>query len=129
MTEREKILGRIREALTVPAPHPGAHGAEEPHTHFNGRPIHVARGWLPPGGDTFEEQVARFRTASVELKTDFRFLASREEAFAALAQIRDTEGWKTVAAHRAELAASAAMSLWLSTQEAPSGFSVDIFLN
>ena len=125
MTEREKILGRIREALTVPAPHPGAHGDEEPHTHFNGRPVHVARGWLPSGGETFEEQVAHFRAAAVELKTDFRFLASREEAFAALAQIRDAEGWKSVAAHRAELASSAAASLGLPVLHTDDGYDVN----
>lgn len=113
MTEREKILGRIREALTVPAPPPGAHGGEEPHTHFQGRPVHVARGWLPSGGETFEGHIAHFRAASVELKTDFRFLANRDEAFAALAQIRDAEGWKRVATHRADPASSAAASLGL----------------
>ena len=128
MTEREKIFGRIREALTVPAPHPGSHGAHgglEPHTHFNGRPVHVARGWLPSGGETFEEQVAHFRAASVELKTDFRFLASREEAFTALAQIRVAEGWKTVAAHRAEPAASAAASLGLPVLHTDDGYDVN----
>ena len=125
MTEREKILGRIREALTVPAPHPGSHGGEEPHTHFNGRPVHVARGWLPSGGETFEEQVAHFRVASVELKTDFRFLTSRDEAFAALAQLRDAEGWKTVATHRAELAASAAASLGLPVLHTDDGYDLN----
>lgn len=128
MTGREKILGRIREALTVPAPHPGAHGAhgqEAPHSSFNGRPVHVARGWMPPGGDTFEEQVARFRAASAELKTDFRFVGSREEAFAELARIRDAEGWKSVATHRAEQPSAAAASLGLPVIHTDEGYDVD----
>jgi len=125
MTGREKILGRIREALTVPAPHPGAHGHEAPHTSFNGRPVHVARGWMPPGGETFEEQVARFRAASAELKTDFRFVSSRDEAFAELARIRDAEGWKSAAAHRADLPAAAAASLGLPVIHTDDGYDVD----
>jgi L-lactate dehydrogenase complex protein LldG len=125
MTEREKILGRIREALAVPAPLPGSHGGGEPHTHFNGRPVHVARGWLPSGGNTFEEQVAHFRAASAELKTDFRLFDQRDEAFAALAQIRDAEGWQRVATHRAELAVSAAASLGLPVLQTDDGYDVN----
>ena len=128
MTGREKLLGRIREALTVPAPHPGAHdahGGQAPHSSFKGRPVHVARSWMPPGGDTFEEQVARFRAASTELKTDFRFVGSRDEAFAELARIRDTEGWKSVATHRAELPSAAAASLGLPVIHTDEGYDVD----
>ncbi|NJN06059.1 MAG: hypothetical protein HC814_06415 [Rhodobacteraceae bacterium] len=66
-----KILGRIREALTLSALHPGTHGGHEPAVAFAGRPVHVAQQWLPPGGETFEEQVGCFRAASADLKTDF----------------------------------------------------------
>ena len=54
----ERILARIREALTVPAPRPGAHGHDTDHgarpttPSPAGRPVHLARAWLPPGGST-----------------------------------------------------------------------------
>jgi L-lactate dehydrogenase complex protein LldG len=125
MTEREKILGRIREALTLSAPHPGTHGGHEPAIAFADRPVHVAQQWLPSGGETFEEQVERFRAASAELKTDFQLLNSRDEAHAALGKIRDTEGWKKVASHVGGLTDPAAASIGLPVLRAERGYDVN----
>lgn len=125
MTERERILTRIRDGLTVAAPHPGTHGGHEPAMAFNGRPVQTAQQWLPPGGDTFEEQIERFRTASAELKTDFHFVASREEAHATLVKIRDAEGWKKLATHQGELTAPAATALGLPTLRTDGGCDVN----
>ncbi len=125
MTEREKILGRIREALKLSAPHPGSHHGHGPEMTFSGRPVETARQWLPPGGDTFEEQVARFRAASVELKTDFELLDSREEVTAALTKRRDAEGWKKVATHRGELTQLAVSALSLPLVRVDGGYNVN----
>ena len=125
MTEREKILTRIREALTIGAPHPGSHGGHEPAVQFNGRPVQTAQQWLPPGGDTFDEQVERFRTASTELKTDFHLVASREEAHATLVKIRDAEGWKKIATHKGALTDPAAAALDLPTLRTDGGYDVN----
>jgi L-lactate dehydrogenase complex protein LldG len=125
MTEREKILGRIREALTLSAPHPGTHGGHEPPVTFANRPVHVAQQWLPPGGETFEEQVERFRAASLDLKTDFHFLNSQSEAHAALAKLRDADGWKKIATHTGALTDPAAASLGLPVLRAERGYDVN----
>ncbi len=125
MTEREKILGRIREALTLAAPHPGAHGGHEPAFAFADRPVQAARQWLPPGGDTFEEQIERFRAASVELKTDFHFLNTEAEALAMLAKIRDAESWKKIATHAGALAEPAAASLGLPVLRCDGGYNLN----
>jgi L-lactate dehydrogenase complex protein LldG len=125
MTEREKILGRIREALTLSAPHPGTHGGHEPAVTFTDRPVHVAQQWLPPGGETFAEQVERFRTASLDLKTDFHFLNSQIEAHAVLVKIRDAEGWKKIAAHTGTLTDPAAATLGLLVLRAERGYDVN----
>ena len=122
MTEREKILGRIREALTVDAPHPGTHGGHEPAFHFKGRPVQVAQPWLPPGGSTLEEQVGRFRTASTELKTDFHFVDSAEAAAAVLARIRDAGNWKRVATHSGALTTTATTALDLPVLTVDGGY-------
>lgn len=117
MNPRERILARIREALTVPAPRPGAHGHDADHgarpttPSPAGRPVHLARAWLPPGGSTPDEQLARFAAASAELKTEFRCVASEAEAHAQLRQIATDEGWKRVASHHAPLTDAATSAL------------------
>jgi len=113
MTEREKILGRIREALTLTAPHPGTHGGHEPAHTFPGRPVQSAQPWLPQGGETPEEQLERFRAASAELKTDFRAAADEAGAMTILKEIAQAEGWKKLATHRSELTDKATKALGL----------------
>jgi L-lactate dehydrogenase complex protein LldG len=103
MTEREKILGRIREGLKLKAPHPGSHGGHEPAPAFAGRPVQSAQPWLPPGGTTPEEQLERFRAASTELRTDFRDAPDEASALAILKEIAQAEAWKKVATHQSEL--------------------------
>lgn len=125
MTEREKILGRIREALTLSTPHPGTHGGHEPAVRFNGRPVQEAQQWLPPGGENFAEHVERFRAASLDLKTDFHFLNSQAEAHATLAKIRDAEGWKQIATHAGPLTEPAAASLGLPVLRCDGGYDVN----
>jgi L-lactate dehydrogenase complex protein LldG len=99
MTEREKILVRVREALKTPAPWPGAHGE----TRLPASGTSTARQWLPKVGETFEEQLALFQENAAELKADFQPLASRDELKAALAKISATENWKCIATHRGGL--------------------------
>ena len=113
MSEREAILKRIREALSFPAPKPGGHAPHDATTPLSGAHIGTARQWLPAVGATFEEQVALFRVNSTELKTDFQWLKSREEAARFLTGLRDREGWKKAASHHGELAGAACEALGL----------------
>jgi L-lactate dehydrogenase complex protein LldG len=92
MSEREKILGRIREALKVEAHHSGTQNQ-------NGR----AQQWLPPVGNDFEEQLALFQKNSADLKTEFQLLNSADEARAAIVALRDRENWQRVAGHSGDL--------------------------
>jgi L-lactate dehydrogenase complex protein LldG len=119
MNAQERILARIREALKVSAPKPGSHGhgghgrdvAPAPVFAFQGRPVQVARTWLPPGGSTPQEHLTRFAAASAELKTDFRCVESEAEAHAQLRQIADAEGWARVASHHSPLTDAATTAL------------------
>lgn len=120
MNAQERILARIREALQVPAPKPGSHGHAHDHRRveapapvfsFKGRPVHVARAWLPPGGSTPQEHLTRFAAASAELKTDFRCVESEAEAHAQLRQLADAESWKRVATHHSPLTDAATTAL------------------
>lgn len=130
MTERDKILGRIREALTVPAPPPGEHGPETyPHAghpiQFAPRPAAThAREWLPKAAETFEAQVAQFRACSEDLKTEFIVADSLDTLPQILAELRQREGWKQAAAHRSELTDAAVQALGLPTLTVDGGYDV-----
>ena len=124
MSEREKILTRIREALQAKAHRPGSHPAPNSQPHAGLRPGGItamsaghdpapgeARRWLPKVGPTFEEQLALFAHNAADLKANFQLFASWNELNAALTQLRDAENWQRVASHQAELASQACAAL------------------
>ena len=113
MTEREKIFARIREALTVKAPVPGHHGSAGHGPSSNGAPSAHAREWLPPTGESFEEQFARFRANATDLKATFYLANNRDELAKLLLELRDVEGWKKVASHGGELTDAACKTVAL----------------
>jgi L-lactate dehydrogenase complex protein LldG len=124
MSERENILGRIREALKLTAPVPGAHDSAASHG-INGHAAKPAiaparatkestfSSWLPLVGEEFEERVALFQKNSLELKSDFRLFDTPEEMLEALALIAKQEGWKKIGTHRGVLTDPAAAKLGL----------------
>ncbi len=97
-TEREKILGRIREALKVKAHIPGRHQPPLVETS-----VGTPRRWLPKVGESAEEQFALFARNATELKVDFQLLSSAEDLRATLLRLRDEENWKHIASHSGEL--------------------------
>jgi L-lactate dehydrogenase complex protein LldG len=121
MTEREKILGRIREALSVPAERHGhavtAEAADEPVRH--------ASHWLPPVGATFEELVELFRANAADLKASFHLLNSREEMTAHLRELAATKGWKRIAMHTGELTQSICAGLTTDVLNTDGGYDVN----
>lgn len=99
---KQEVLQRIREALKVPArPHqePG-HSHETPHAHGE------MREWLPPVGDTFEQQAELFARNAAELKAEFHLTADENEARKVLFDLAQTEGWPEIASHGGALAKS-----------------------
>lgn len=117
MSEREKIFGRIREALRVRAPVPGAHDHKlgtEP-----GRAVSEAEAakhiseWLPAVGDSFNDRVELFRANALDLKAEFHLLSNFQEMVAHLRGLAATEGWKKIASHFGELTDLACTALVL----------------
>jgi L-lactate dehydrogenase complex protein LldG len=135
MTEKEKILGRIREALKVPAPRPGLHDQtrddQKPPVHFHGgngtalAPRAAIARWLPLVGETFEDQVNAFRASSAELRTDFYLLNSQAELETTLLGIRDAEQWKRIATHDGALTNSITQRLALPALRADKPYNVN----
>jgi len=96
MTERENILGRIREALKTKVPRPGLTDEAPPSSL---PPVAGARRWLPAVGGHFKDWVELFSRNSLELQVTFQLLSSSDEMRQALLHLRDAEGWKRVASH------------------------------
>lgn len=97
MNERDKILGRIREALRVPArSHTAAHHPAEPTGETYAKV-------LPEIGPSFEERLIAFQTESLDLRTEFRLLNAEPEMAAALQKLHRREGWQQIASHRGQL--------------------------
>ncbi len=134
MTEREKILGRVKEALRVQAPFPGTDhngAAKDPAlapgvsgSGAAGMPAPPVRQWLPFVGKSFDDRVALFQKNATELKADFRLLQKQEELARVLSEIRDAEGWKKIGAHRGELTEFAVRTLCLPTCRTDGGYNV-----
>ena len=93
MSERENILGRIREALKAQAPLPDLQRAT----------TSSPRQWLPQVGESVDEQHALFARNAAELKADFQPFNTAEEMRQALVRLRDAEGWKRLASHSGDL--------------------------
>ncbi len=122
--ERENILGRIREALRLPAPVPGAHERQSAHpVSEREAAVHIPE-WLPSVGVTFEERIALFQKNAAELKAQFVLLDGAEQLASQLREIAAAEGWKKVATHANELAECAANSLGLPVVRTDSGYDV-----
>jgi L-lactate dehydrogenase complex protein LldG len=123
MSERENILGRIREALQTKAPLPGAHGGAGEHIPAE-PPVAHAREWLPSVGASAAEQFDLFAKNCADLKADFQLLASRDELKAALAKIVATEKWQRIASHDGELTNFASRPLGLPILLTDQGYEV-----
>jgi L-lactate dehydrogenase complex protein LldG len=114
MSERDSILGRIREALRVPAPVPGAHNHKRlAHAASEAEAAKHIPEWLPAVGDSFEELVELFRTNALELRAQFQLLEKAQELEAHLCELAMAEGWKTIASHSGELTDRACAALAL----------------
>lgn len=97
--DREAILGRIREALRVPAPR----HHEKPTLAPTSTVTAPFREWLPPVGPEHADRVAVFTRLSEALKTEFVDCADLASAAQHITLLAETNGWKKIAFHVGEL--------------------------
>lgn len=122
MTSSEKILGRIREALQVKAPMPGHHG--ESHAHPAQTNVEGIRHWLPPIGQSWEQQRDLFAQNSLGLKTEFKIVAHAAAAGEEIKRLATEGNWKRLAAHQSPLLAEVCCAAGLETLWSDGGFAV-----
>lgn len=111
--KREEILGRIREALRVPAARPHV-SPNRGNSNANQSP-QTAREWLPAVAPDAESQLILFQEKCAQLKTDFLTVSGSQEGARALADLRNKHGWTTLAAHHHPLIDPLVQSLGLET--------------
>jgi L-lactate dehydrogenase complex protein LldG len=127
VSERDLILGRVREALRAAAPRADAH--DDPPTGVV--PVDVAgsapvlaaeRGirapdqvsdWLPLVGSSFAEQADLFGRNAADLKAAFHLCDGAEQVHASLRALAAAEGWRKIASHTTNLTNAACASLAL----------------
>ncbi len=95
---KEEVLGRVREALSVPS-HPqvrslAGDGVRDPRE---------ARKFMPPGGETFEERYNNFSRLAEKLKVEIVRVPTLAAATDSLLELSKSCGWKKVASHHAPL--------------------------
>lgn len=113
MSERENILARIKEALTLKAPSHHGHGVPT---------VAEQRGVMPPVGPTAAEQLALFAKNASDLKATFKLIKDTSELTAELRALRDAEKWQRVATHKSQLAQAQAAGLGLPTLVTDGGY-------
>lgn len=113
------VLTRIREALRELAPVPGHHGEGALH---HGEPPHEFGNWLPLVGDSIEDQIEAFSKNSLDLRTEFEPLASRDELPARLAAFARENAWQQVATHAGALTDFAVPAMNLPTLRTDAGY-------
>ena len=115
MTHRETILARIREALQNPAPPPEA--AQEMRA--------SARAWLPPVGETLDEQIELFRQNALNLKASFHTFSDIPTAARHLQSLAAADGWKKIGLHTGQLTDPVARLLGLREVRTDFGYAVE----
>ena len=124
MSDREAILGRVREALRVPAPQPHTHTAHDPAATAADTHVPGVSDWLPFVGESFEQRVELFAKNSIDLRTQFLLIDRPEQLTASLREIAIAGEWKRIAAHRTELTERAVEALGLPTLWTEGGYDV-----
>jgi L-lactate dehydrogenase complex protein LldG len=121
MTERDKILQRIRLALKNPAPMPGAHGSATG-LRAARTAAESARDWLPQVGPSPGDWMTLFTKHCSDLKTEIVVAADAAAAQEQLRRLALAEQWQRVATHGAGEAAEAAGALGLPVLSTDGGY-------
>lgn len=112
MSERDRIIARIREALTVPARVPDSHGAAAHRT--PSLPTDAdRRRVLPAVRESFDERAALFAKNAAELRAEFEIVSSPADLAARLKKMAADGNWDRVASHRGALTDAACAALGL----------------
>lgn len=121
---RDKILGRVREALRVPAPKPWEAHSVRKSSSDGGPPTAAAKEWLPRTGTTLQEHIDLFVKTAIDLKAEVVLVRDRAEMLEFLGKLRAQLSWKRIASHAAELTDAAVAALSIDCLKTDKGYDV-----
>jgi L-lactate dehydrogenase complex protein LldG len=121
MTNREIVLGRIREALETAPPHPAFHDDSTGTSPLPASP----QSWLPRVGRTLEERIELFRRNAEDLKAEFHVCAGPAEAIQHVKNLASAGGWKKIGRHSGALTDPVARELGLAEVRTDGGYAVN----
>ena len=113
MTNRDAILARVREALRVPSPRPGAHGSPTGDAADLAVSQAAHRRVLPVVPESREEQMRLFARHAADLRAEFSLLPDAAALAGELQRLASQQAWKRVASHRGALTDAACAALGL----------------
>jgi L-lactate dehydrogenase complex protein LldG len=119
MTNREIILGRIREALKIAAPHPALEETAP------ALPLASPQKWLPPVGQTSDQQVELFQKNVEDLRAEFRVCMNTDEAVQHVKNLAAAGNWEKIGTHAGELTGPVAVGLGLPRIQTDGGYAVN----
>jgi L-lactate dehydrogenase complex protein LldG len=118
MSDRDQVLGRIREALTNPSRQPA----------YEHPPVTAPRGqpgdWLPVVGQTPSEWQALFARNAADLKAEFEVVHAVERARQVVARLAREGHWKRVALQSDPLVEEVMAGTGLETLSLKAGYAV-----
>jgi len=121
--DRKQILGRIRKALRTPAPklnHPKAEN-QLPVVNNNSD----FREWLPPVGESWDEQAALFASNAEALKAEFILCENENDLTQKIAALKTECGWKKIATHKSTFIAKVLLGIGIPTIDTNDGYEID----
>jgi len=107
MSQREEIIGRVKEALRFKGSSPRHGKAAAP----AGRDGTTPRAWLPSVPADHEGRVESFASNCAELRTQYYRLTNLTEVTAKLSELKIAGSWKLIASHHAPILDSILPSL------------------
>jgi L-lactate dehydrogenase complex protein LldG len=99
MSQRNEILGRIKEALQLEAHRPQRAGSLGDGVRTGATP----REWLPVVSNDQKGMTEAFARNCVELRTQYSPVAGVTELTGQLLELKDSAGWKLIASHHAPI--------------------------
>lgn len=121
--DRKQVLGRIRKALKTPAPKLGHPKAENQLPVINNDSDF--REWLPPVGESWEEQATLFASNAEALKAEFILCENEDDLIQKLSALKTECNWQKIATHKSTFTEKVLSAIDIPTLDTNDGYEID----
>jgi L-lactate dehydrogenase complex protein LldG len=121
--DRNAILKRIHKALKTPAPKLNHPKAENQLPVINGDSDF--REWLPPVGESWENQAALFASNAEALKAEFILCESENDLIDKIGVLKIECGWQKIASHKSTFTEKVLSAMDVPAVNTDDGYEID----